>query len=142
MRIFSYSQLSQRYAKVNTNNKWFVTPDSILHNEEYSSEYYDLMDKVAKLYQDMLNDGIPSEDARYILPNACFTSLVVSMNARAFVEACQKRTCNKAQWEIRDMFIHMRNLIEKIYPHIYELCFPSCKTKGQCYEAKSCGKVL
>ena len=139
-RIASYSQQSQRYAKVDTDKEWYITPRSIKDNEYSNGEYIYLMDKIAEAYNEMCEDGIPEEDARMILPNACFTSIVISMNARAFIEACTKRTCNKAQWEIKTLFVQMRNLIENYFPDIYNKCFPSCETKGICFEAKPCGK--
>ena len=91
-RIASYSQLSQRYAKVQTNEEWFVEPDSIKHST-YRLGYLEFMEYTAKLYNAMCEDGIPNEDARMVLPNACFTSIMVSMNARAFSEAATLRTC-------------------------------------------------
>ena len=90
MRIASYSQLSQRYAKVQTNEEWFVEPDSIKHST-YRLGYLEFMEYTAKLYNAMCEDGIPNEDARMVLPNACFTSIMVSMNARSLVEQCSKR---------------------------------------------------
>ena len=145
-RIASYSQQSQRYAKVQTNKDWYVIPKSItapshnLQNEGYfEEEYNNLMDNIADFYNRMCEDGIPNEDARMILPNACFTSIMVSMNARAFAEAATLRTCNRAQWEIRQMFKLMRDSIRDIYPHVWEKCFPNCTKKCGCLEAKPCG---
>lgn len=137
-RIASYSQQSQRYAKVNTDEEWYVVPSSIQKDEPYFDEYTILMNRIAELYNNMCTDGIPNEDARMVLPNACFTSIIVSMNARAFIEAGQKRICNKAQWEIREMFRQMRNLIKDIYPTVYDMTKPNC-LKGGCTEAKPCG---
>ena len=97
------------------------------------------MDDIANLYAEMCSKGIPNEDARMVLPNACFTSIIVSMNARAFLEAATLRTCNRAQWEIRQMFKLMRDSIKDIYPHVWELSFPNCTKKCGCLEAKPCG---
>ena len=97
-RIASYSQLSQRYAKVNTQGeKWFITPMSITTNRingEYilDKKYQELMVHIAKVYNELCEAGIPNEDARMVLPNACFTSIIVSMNARAFSEAATLQT--------------------------------------------------
>lgn len=143
-RICSFSQMSQRYAKVKTRGKkWFITPMSIAaHRIEGSytldRKYQNLMVHIAELYNELQEAGIPNEDARMILPNACFTSIIVSMNARSFIEAGQKRICKKAQWEIREMFRQMRELIKDIYPTVYELTKPNCLTTG-CTEAKPCG---
>ena len=141
-RIASYSQLSQRYAKVDADvtNEWFVTPESIKDNIFIHDKYVDMMDEIADLYNAMCEDGIPNEDARMILPNACFTSIVMTMNARAFIEASTKRVCNKAQWEIRELFKRMRELIRETFPTVYKLSGPEC-TKSGCKEAKPCGKM-
>ena len=139
-RIASYSQLSQRYAKVDTNEEWYIEPESIVtYSRNIIDKYRDLMDNIAEFYQEMISKNIPNEDARMILPNACFTSIIVSMNARSFSEAATLRTCNCAQWEIRQMFKLMRDSIKDVYPHVWEKCFPNCTKKCGCLEAKPCG---
>lgn len=139
-RIASYSQMSQRYAKVDTNEEWYVEPESIVtYSRNIIDKYRDLMDNIAEFYQEMISKNIPNEDARMILPNACFTSIMVSMNARSFSEAATLRTCNRAQWEIRQMFKLMRDSIKDVYPHVWEKCFPNCTKKCGCLEAKPCG---
>ena len=139
-RIASYSQQSQRYAKVNTEEQWFVIPESVVScSLNVISKYNSLMEDIARFYNEMCSKGIPNEDARMVLPNACFTSIMVSMNARAFAEAATLRTCNRAQWEIRQMFKLMRDSIRDIYPHAWEKCFPNCTKKCGCLEAKPCG---
>ena len=138
-RIASYSQMSQRYAKVKTQGeKWFIT-HRIEGNYTLDNKYQNLMVHIAELYNEMCEAGIPNEDARMILPNACFTSIIVSMNARSFSEAATLRTCNRAQWEIRQMFKLMRDSIKDVYPHVWEKCFPNCTKKCGCLEAKPCG---
>ena len=139
-RIASYSQMSQRYAKVDTNEEWYIEPESIVtYSRNIIDKYRDLMDNIAEFYQEMISKNIPNEDARMILPNACFTSIMVSMNARSFSEAATLRTCNRAQWEIRQMFKLMRDSIKDVYPHVWEKCFPNCTKKCGCLEAKPCG---
>lgn len=139
-RIASYSQMSQRYAKVDTNEEWYIEPESIAtYSRNITDKYRDLMDNIAEFYQEMISKNIPNEDARMVLPNACFTSIMVSMNARAFSEAATLRTCNRAQWEIRQMFKLMRDSIKDVYPHVWEKCFPNCTKKCGCLEAKPCG---
>ena len=145
MRIASYSQLSQRYAKVNTQGeKWFITPMSITTNRingEYilDKKYQELMVHIAKVYNELCEAGIPNEDARMVLPNACFTSIIVSMNARSLVEQCSKRLCNRAQWEIHELYTHMVESIKNIYPSVYNMCVPPCKTSTGCKEKYPCG---
>lgn len=137
-RIASYSQQSQRYTKVKTTNEnWFIFPYSI-QAQGFGTKYLDFMNYVASLYNEMCEAGIPNEDARMILPNACFTSIIVTMNARSFIEQCQKRICNKAQWEIREMYTKMRELIKDIYPTVYKMSVPKCVI-DKCPEKKPCG---
>ena len=138
-RIASYSQMSQRYAKVDTNEEWYVEPESIVtYSRNITDKYRDLMSNIAEFYQEMISKNIPNEDARMILPNACFTSIIMSMNARAFVEASTLRTCNKAQGEIKQVFKDMRECIKEIYPTIYKLAVPNCYKKHGCLEAVMC----
>ena len=139
-RIASYSQMSQRYAKVDINEEWYIEPESIVtYSRNIIDKYRDLMDNIAEFYQEMISKNIPNEDARMVLPNACFTSIMVSMNARSLMEAATLRTCNRAQWEIRQMFKLMRDSIKDVYPHVWEKCFPNCTKKCGCLEAKPCG---
>ena len=99
------------------------------------SKYVSCMREISKTYNELLDLNIKKEDARYILPNASYTNIIVTMNARAFIEQCEKRLCNRAQWEIREMYRNMRNLIKDIYPTVYELSKPPC-AKDRCKELK------
>lgn len=141
-RHMSFSVISQRYSKAysKVDETWYVKPNTI--NEKFDFRYRHIMDMLDSMYYDMIEDGIPQEDARYILPNACHTSLILSCNARAFAEACNKRTCEKAQWEIRELFTTMRECIQEIYPNIYSLCFPNCEANNSlgCKEKYPCDK--
>ena len=141
-RLASYSQKSQKYAKVNTNQEWYVTPKSIVETDGgyYLHDYKRIMQEIAEVYNDMRTAGVPDEDARFLLPNACFTSIIMTMNARAFIEASTKRVCNRAQWEIRELFKRMRELIRETFPTVYKLSGPEC-TKSGCKEATPCGKM-
>ena len=138
-RMASYTQLSQRYAKVQTDEEWYIEPETVKSPLNILNKYRNLMDDIANLYNEMCSKGIPNEDARMILPNACFTSIIVSMNARSLVEQSSKRLCNRAQWEIRQMFQLMRDSIKNIYPNVWKKCFPNCTKKCGCLEAKPCG---
>lgn len=141
MRMASYSQQSQRYTKVNTEEQWFIIPESVAScSLNVISKYNGLMEDIARFYNEMCSKGIPNEDARMVLPNAYFTTLIMSMNARSFIEQCQKRLCNKSQWEIRNLYREMCKQIEFIYPKVYELCVPNCVT-DRCKEKKPCLKI-
>jgi len=149
-RIASYSQESQRYCKIDTDKDWYVTPKTVSSSDKqkhvYSSEwvenaldsYDNAMSVIEDIYKGLISIGIPIEDARMILPNATSTKIIVTLNARSFIEQCQKRLCNKAQWEIKEMYRLMKEAIKDIYPTVYGLSVPPCVHKG-CPETKPCG---
>lgn len=138
-RIASYSQESQRYCKIDTSNEdWYIYPISVDNDRRLNWKYQDLMNSISKLYEDLIKSGIPAEDARMILPNATKTKIIVTFNVRSFIEQCQKRLCNKSQWEIKEMYRLMKEAIKDIYPTVYGLSVPPCVHKG-CPETKPCG---
>lgn len=107
-RIASYSQQSQRYVP---EKQGFVTPESVHRNRVPENLFKDTMLDIAKAYDNLLACGVPAEDARYILPNATKTNIIVTMNARELAHFFQQRLCSRAQWEIRAMAQEMRKLV-------------------------------
>ena len=104
--------------------------------------YIELMDEIQSLYKQSVEAGIPEEDARYFLPNACTTNIVVTMNARELRHFFKLRCCTRAQWEIREMADKMLELCEEVAPVIFADAGASCVATGKCPEGKkSCGKV-
>ena len=82
------------------------------------------------------------EDARFVLPNACDTKMVVTMNARSLQNFFRHRCCNRAQWEIRALADEMLRLVYPIAPSLFQMSGPGC-VKGACPEgAMSCGETL
>ena len=82
-----------------------------------------------------------NEDARYVLPNACETKIVVTMNIRSLFNFFKHRCCNRAQWEIREVANEMLKICYDIAPNIFRYAGPDCVAKGKCGEGKmSCGK--
>lgn len=136
-RIASYSIRSGRYTKTNNNKSWYQIPKSIKNNDSIVKLFTEMNENIYSFYTAMIEQGIPKEDARYILPQGLLTDIVVSMNARAFIEQCEKRLCKKAQWEIREMFTKMKECIKDIYPSVYKQLEPPC-AKGGCTEVYSC----
>lgn len=140
-RIASYAHQSQRYAKVKVElEDWYITPDSIKHNPKACKEYKETINNIAKVYQNLIDMGMPKEDARYILPNATTSDIIIKNNGRSFIEQCHKRRCHKAQWEIRQMYDAMRECIKDVYPTVYRLSKPSCELGLGCKEQKPCGR--
>lgn len=138
-RIASYSQRSQRYVK--ENGFEFVTPPSIDQNPEALVRFEAVMVRLQEDYQELLN-CVPAEDARYVLPNACTTSLMVTFNARSLLNFFEHRTCNRAQWEIRALAEKMLELVRDVAPNLFSEAGPVCMTQGVCHQGSySCGQL-
>ena len=155
-RIASYSQKSQRY--VNETQFEYVTPPSIKKRHELRDMFDEKMRDIQKAYSEMKillknalieEDGMDpkvaekaaNEDTRFLLPNACCTSIIVTMNIRSLFNFFKHRCCNRAQWEIRAVANEMWQLCMDVAPNIFQHAGPDCVTKGKCPEGKmSCGK--
>ena len=135
-RIASYEQQSQRYVKYKDGIE-VIKPESIAADEAASARFDELMAAIQDAYQEFLDAGIPAEDARYVLPNATETKLVMTMNARELRHFFSIRCCNRAQWEIRDMAWQMLELVRPTAPFVFAEAGPGC-VKGGCPEGKMC----
>jgi thymidylate synthase (FAD) len=131
-RHMSFEQKSQRYIKVKGQFE-FITPPSIAARPEIKSTYEALMAQVAAFYQDALAAGTPAEDARFALPNAAETQIVITANARALLDFFTLRTCNNAQWEIRELAFAMLRLVKKAAPDLFIRAGATC-VRGYCNE--------
>ena len=139
-RIASYSQRSQRY--VSEAQFDFITPPLIESDSDLNAMYYEYMMRTQQFYDYLVDHGIPKEDARYILPNACSTSIVVTMNARSLFNFFKHRCCDRAQEEIRNLAKEMLRLCKGVAPQIFKYAGPSCVMLGKCPEGKmTCGKA-
>lgn len=130
-RMASYSQQSQRYVKFNDFS--FVTPKSIENSPEALEKYNEVMGSLQKAYEDLLKIVCP-EDARYILPNACTTKIIFTMNARSLYNFFSLRCCNRAQWEIRELAFEMLKLVKSVAPIVFSDSGPDCWGFGGCGE--------
>lgn len=131
----AFTQQSQRYTRQTSPH--FVTPSTI--EQAWEKRYADLSLACHRLYQEMVEEGIPMEDARYILPQSFETRIVMTMNARELINASELRLCQKAQWEIRELFENLRSEVKKAAPAISQMLKPKCYRLGFCTERKSCG---
>ncbi|MDO4460248.1 MAG: FAD-dependent thymidylate synthase [Clostridia bacterium] len=163
-RMASFSVQSQRYVAEDAFE--FVLPPEIeavpeakeefLRAMKEDQEHYDRLTEILKKkhYEDFLSQGLSEkaaankaekkaiEDARFVLPNACTTKMVATMNARSLKNFFAIRCCNRAQWEIRELATLMLAEVRKVAPHIFANMGPSC-LNGPCPEGKmSCGKIL
>ncbi len=137
-RLASYNQQSQRYVKF-TDNFEYITPPSIGDDAELNAVFGEAVKKAFQLYKQMLDRGIEAEDARYILPQAGETKIVVTMNARELLHFFTLRCCDRAQWEIRHLANEMLELAKETAPVLFEKAGPGCM-RGPCPEGKmTCG---
>lgn len=162
-RLASYSVQSQRYVKEDCFE--FVVPPEIEGVPEAKEEFLRAMAEDAehyrrlteilqeKHYREFLRAGEEEksarkkaekkaiEDARFVLPNACATKMICTMNARSLLNFFTHRCCNRAQWEIRALAVEMLREVREVAPHIFEKAGPPC-LRGNCPEGKmSCGKM-
>jgi thymidylate synthase (FAD) len=145
-RIASFSQQSQRYVKANnfgydddyTNQ--CVYPPSIT-TEQAKFKYRHALKVCHQEYAALIAEGISAEDARFVLPNAEMTKIIVTMNARELHHFFSLRCCNRAQWEIRAMAKQMLILCKEVTPLLFENAGPGC-LRGKCPEGEmGCGKL-
>ena len=134
-RLASFSVKSQRYVKLD--NPEMVVPESIL-TSRYAAEAQSTMRYCMNLYERMVEDGVPKEDARYVTPQAVSTDLFITMNARELRHFFSLRCCNRAQWEIRELADEMLKLCRLTAPALFEDAGPGC-VKDNCPEQKPCG---
>ena len=142
-RIASFSVRSQRYVSEDAFN--YVVPPAIeALGAAAVARFAGQMDTIMDWYHDWqgaLGHGEKSnEDARFILPNACETKMIVTMNARELMHFFELRCCNRAQWEIRSVAWLMLAEVLKVAPNLFRDCGPGC-LRGGCPEGKkSCGQ--
>lgn len=133
-RIASYSQQSQRYVRIKDE---YVIPETIKKEEQRLNVYKNLIERAFEAYEELVRLGVPKEDARYLLPQAVESKIIVTMNARELMHFFSLRTCNSAQWEIRELAWRMLELVKNVAPTIFSDAGPPC-FRGPCPEGKTC----
>lgn len=162
-RIASYSVKSQRYVKEGMFE--YIMPPEIAHNEEAKELFIETMERDQAAYDKLTEilfqkhfdaflakgmdvkeakakaEKVAIEDARFVLPNACETKMVVTMNARSLMNFFRHRCCMRAQWEIRALADEMLRQVKNVAPTLFRYAGPSC-VSGPCPEGKmSCGQA-
>ena len=162
-RIASFSVQSQRY--VNGKNFDFVVPPEIEEDNQIKEIFLNAMKKDLEDYNkitemlknkhkekllklgmdeklaDRKAEKMSIQDARFVLPNACSTKMILTMNARSLLNFFRLRCCNRAQWEINQLACEMLSLVSDVAPSIFKNAGPSC-VNGACSEGKmSCKKA-
>jgi thymidylate synthase (FAD) len=136
-RLASYNQQSQRY--VSYDDPAFIVPPEIDADPEKRLAFITACGDAFLAYRAMIDVGVPAEDARYLLPNAMETKIVVTMNIRELLHFLELRCCRRAQWEIRAVADRMLELAEPTAPYIFLDAGAACR-RGPCTEGKlACG---
>lgn len=144
-RLASFSVQSQRYVSYESGFGYIVPPKIRALGADAEAEYARQMDQMHAWYcawQEKLGAGEGSnEDARFVLPGACETRLMVTMNARELRHFFSLRMCSRAQWEIRALATEMHRLCMTVAPALFADAGPGC-LRGACPEGeKSCGRA-
>jgi thymidylate synthase (FAD) len=135
-RIASFSQQSQRFVKFgNGSGCGYVLPESCKQDVEVIEEFERALIAAEAAYDFMTKKGIPAEDARFVLPNAATTKLVMTMNARELRHFFTQRMCEKSQWEIRELATEIYLQCKAKEPILFADCGPDCK---DCKEKTPC----
>jgi thymidylate synthase (FAD) len=138
-RVASFNQQSQRYVTYSSEPE-IVLPQTIADDPEARAAFDTAIDVAYATYARLVEAGIPAEDARYVLPNACIAKIVVTMNVRELLHFFEVRCCNRAQWEIQKLARRMLDLVEPTAPYIFMDAGAACR-RGSCKEGKmTCGQ--
>ena len=139
-RLASFALQSQRYVNFDGGFDYEVPP-TIAAQPELATRFDDEMRRLAVLYADLREAGIAAEDARFVLPNASHSRLIMTMNARELRHFFRLRCCRRAQWEIRALAKEMLKEVIKVAPALFQKAGPGCLA-GACPEGEmSCGAV-
>ena len=125
-RLASYSQYSQRYKRIPKGMLEPVVPPRIGRREKALETYMEALRRAEEAYNKLVEMGIPPEDARYILPQAVKTKIVVTMNARELLHFIGLRACTKAQWEIRALAWAIWKILYRVHPRLWKWAGPRC----------------
>lgn len=141
-RMASYSVQSQRYVTFDKGFDYVIPPRIIDLGDDAVQEYSTQMETMSRWYREWcakLGDEA-QEDARFVLPGACETRLLVTMNVRELRHFFSLRCCQRAQWEIRELANAMLAICKAMAPGLFMDAGPGC-ARGHCPEgAKSCGQ--
>ena len=142
-RMASYSQQSQRYVKMDGFEYVSPVKNYDIPNLRYGCgerTYKAIMEQIDRAYNELIRIGWSEEDARYVLPNACKTNIIVTMNARELRHFFSLRCCERAQWEIKQVAEMMLALVKEVAPSLFENAGAQCKKLGYCPEKRGCGR--
>jgi thymidylate synthase (FAD) len=132
----AFDQQSQRY--LNYKRPSYMVPGSLVDAPaEMRDRFVAEMDDSLAFYGEMLDAGIPGEDARFVMPNATRTNLIMTANLRSLIHMSGLRLCTMAQWEIRRLFQLIRHEVFTVSPFLGSFLAPKCVPLGYCDEDRN-----
>lgn len=142
-RMASFAQRSQRYCV--EDGFEYVTPASVKKDPQMAALYRETVETIQSAYLRLVEAGVPAEDARMLLPNACCSEICVKMNLRELIHFSNERLCACAQWEIRALAREMVKAVLEVAPELKAFLVPKCEAHAPycfCTESKSrsCGR--
>ncbi|HXF50717.1 MAG TPA: FAD-dependent thymidylate synthase [Dehalococcoidia bacterium] len=131
----SFEQQSQRYVPFKKGEFPYTIPDSVVR-AGFAEKMEEMFDRLGQLYQEMLDAGVPAEDARFLIPNAANTNFKIVVNFQELLHIADLRLCTRAQWEFRKVVSLMRAEIHKKFPELARYLQPKCGERrwGYCDE--------
>jgi thymidylate synthase (FAD) len=128
----SFEQQSQRYVTFKGGEFPYTVPDSVKEaglEDDLNQEF----DRLASLYERMVQAGVPAEDARFVLPNATNTNFKITVNFAELLHIADLRLCTRAQWEFRKVVAMMRAELMRKFPELARYLQPKCGERRQGY---------
>ena len=120
----------------------YIIPESVKENEALFDRYVSAFEKTAALYEKMKEKGYTESETVYCLLSGNTLDFVTSMNGRELLLFMKLRSCNRAQWEIRNYAVELLAKLREADSELFSFYGPSCYTTGVCPEGKlTCGKI-
>jgi thymidylate synthase (FAD) len=132
----SFEQQSQRYVTFKGGEFPYTVPESVKKaglDADFEAEF----ERLAGLYDRLVQAGVPAEDARFVLPNATNTNFKITVNFLEFLHIADLRLCTRAQWEFRKVVALMRAEVMRRFPELARYVQPKCGEfrSGYCDES-------
>jgi len=118
-RLCGYTQQSQRVVNEGDLKKYTVPPSIKNSDITVQKLYTQVMKTAFSVYDILINRGINKEDARFVLPNACQTQIVVSSNLRNWRHIIKMRSTKHVQWEFRSVIREILKILQEYCPNIF-----------------------
>jgi thymidylate synthase (FAD) len=132
----SFEQQSQRYVAFKKGEFPYTIPETV-KRKGFAEKMEDAFGQLGELYQEMIDAGVPAEDARFLIPNAANTNFKIVVNFLELLHICDLRLCTRAQWEFRQVASQLRAEVHRKFPELAKYIQPKCGDKryGYCDES-------